>query len=137
MWFTAEFGNFIGRIETRAPNRVTVFPVPTDGAAPTGIVVGPDGNIWFGEIGNSGAIGRILTHAPNTITEFPVPGGSNVGDVAVGPDHNIWFTEAGADTVGRITPETPNTITLFPVPLPGGVPSGITAGPDGNMWFTE
>jgi streptogramin lyase len=112
---------------------VTDFTVPTSGAGPRGVTLGPDGNFWFAE--NAVAqIGR-MTPAGN-FTEFPQPntGCDPIGIVA-GPDGNLWFTEFFADKIGRLTPG--GALTVFNLPTANCNAQGITVGPDGNLWFTE
>jgi virginiamycin B lyase len=77
------------------------------------ITAGPDGNLWFTELGTSvgnGKIGRITTGG--VITEF---GGSLLNPIGItaGPDGNLWFTEEGLSNgkIGRIT--TAGVITEF------------------------
>lgn len=67
LWFTEALGNHIGRISTSG--RVTLFVVPTPGAFPYSITVGPDGALWFVEF-RRGTIGRITT--AGKITEYPL-----------------------------------------------------------------
>jgi streptogramin lyase len=112
----------------------TEYPIPTTGSWPSGIIAGPDGNLWFAER-NSNKIGRITTGG--VITEFPVPSGGRPIEITTGPDGNLWFTEETGNSIGRIT--TGGVITEFPVPSGGSglLSNGITAGPDGNLWFTE
>ncbi len=106
-------------------------------AKPTGIAAGPDGNLWFTEQGNSGAIGRITP--AGVITEFTegLSVNSKPTGIAAGPDGNIWFTQqANPGRIGRITPA--GVITEFTEGLSAdSKPTGIAAGPDGNLWFTE
>ena len=107
----------------------------TTGEVPQAIAAGPDGNMWFTEIGAHPAIGRITP--TGTITEFSsgLNAAAELGGIALGPDGNMWFTEAGAHpAIGRITPT--GTITEFSSGL-SHPPEAIAAGPDGNMWFTE
>ena len=113
------------------PGQITEFRLPA-GGSPEGITAGPDGNLWFTEVG-ANAIGRITTSGQ--ITEFPPPAAESrpVG-ITAGPDDNLWFTEVGANAIGRIT--TSGQITEFPLPVAESRPVGITAGPDGNLWFT-
>ncbi len=47
IWFTEWSGNKVGRITPAGT--ITEFVVPTAASAPNGIVVGPDGNLWFAE----------------------------------------------------------------------------------------
>ena len=124
---------------------VTSFPIPlVEVVQPTGIVTGPDGNLWFTESG-SGQIGRMtpsgaLTQfdlatipppasaAPGTLAEPPSPQG-----IAAGPDGTLWFTTSDS-LIGRIS--TTGTITEFQVDGLTLANSTITRGPDGNLWFT-
>ena len=104
---------------------------------PTGIAAGPDGNLWFTQQGNSGAIGRITP--AGVITEFTAGLSANAKptEITAGPDGNLWFTEQGnSGAIGRITPA--GVITEFTDGLSvDSEPTGIAAGPDGNLWFTE
>ena len=116
----------IGRITTAGT--ITEYSIPSSYAAPTGIVAGPDGALWFTE--QSGAIGRITISG--TITEYP-------SRSQQWPRRNCGWTRWRAvvhrsqPSIGRIT--TAGTITEYP--CPGSCyPSDITAGPDGALWFT-
>jgi virginiamycin B lyase len=109
----------------------TEYPTPTASAGPTGIISGPDGNLWFLE-NSANKIGMInpTTHA---VTEFPIPtANSNPRGIAAGPDGNIWFTERTASKIGMINLTT-DAIREFATTNLN--PYGITAGPDGNLWF--
>ena len=56
MWFTELNGNKIGRISL--DGQITEIPVPSAGAQPRGIALGPNGDVWFTESG-SNKIARI------------------------------------------------------------------------------
>jgi eukaryotic-like serine/threonine-protein kinase len=129
VWFTTHQASLAGSI--------TVFPVPTASNYPAGITAGPDGNLWFTEVGSQKSEGKIGRISPSgTITEFPVPTASSSPlAIAKGPDGNLWFTDEASNKIGRISPS--GTITEFSVPTAFSIPAGITAGPDGNLWFTE
>jgi virginiamycin B lyase len=128
----------------RAAPVLTEFSLPSSTSNPNGITTGPDGALWFTEVGaedkitqnplGPSKIGRITT--AGTVTEFATPAAnSDPRGIAVGPDGNLWFAEAGGNNIGRIT--TAGVITEFPVPTANSAPNGIAAGPDGNIWFTE
>ncbi|HZU01746.1 MAG TPA: hypothetical protein VFA10_18900 [Ktedonobacteraceae bacterium] len=140
LWFTEVSANRIGRISPSGS--ITEFPVPmpipTDNNGQienglSGIVAGPDGNLWFTEV-SANKIGRISPSG--SITAFPIPTakGDPVG-ITSGPDGNLWFTESNGNKIGRITPS--GTVTEFAIPTLHSFPEGIAAGPDGNLWFTE
>lgn len=104
-----------------------------------GITLGPDGALWFVEIG-AGQVGRIDT--TGKITEYPLPDrAARPHAIVTGPDGALWFTEWAADRLGRIT--TDGTLESHPLsagPQPGdgdtrkAEPHGLTVGPDGAIW---
>ena len=110
---------------------ITEYSLPTASSYPTAIIKGPDGNLWFTEVGK---IGKITTDG--AITEYAIPT-ANTGTpgITAGPDGNVWFIESPGNKIGKITPN--GVITEYPLPTPNSYPSSITAGPDGNVWFTE
>jgi virginiamycin B lyase len=111
---------------------VTEYPLPTPGAAPFGIALGPDGAVWFAELSGR-QVGRI---APDgALTEYPIPSGNSSRFVAVGPDGAVWFTSGAGNRIGRVAAD--GWVTEYPLPAEGSDPNGITAGPDGALWFTE
>ena len=104
-------------------------------AEPYEITAGPDGNLWFTEIGTR-KIGQITPQG--VVTEFSdgITGTGDLGGIAQGPDGNLWFTELDGNRIGRITPQ--GVVTEFSQGIAAGAtPFDITAGPDGNLWFTE
>jgi streptogramin lyase len=117
--------------------RFIEYPLPMSISAPGGLVVGPDGNLWFTEYGGN-AIGRISPKG--VLKEFRLPSAnSDPSGITTGPDGNLWFVESYyGSKIGRITPT--GTITEFSVPSAttnnSGL-TGITTGPDGNLWFVE
>ena len=98
---------------------------------PAGITQGPDGAIWFTDIGN-GAVGRITGGGKYTL-QVDVGGVSD--GITVGPDSNLWFTESGANEIGRIS-TTGLQFPAFTLPA-GSEPEQIVAGPSGTVWFTQ
>ncbi len=104
------------------------------GAQPVYVVKGPDGNLWFTELG-ADAIGRITCRGRGHSIHRRITPGSQPGFMALGPDGNLWFTEYGGNRIGRITPA--GAITEFSGVSANANTVGITAGPDGNMWFAE
>jgi virginiamycin B lyase len=117
------------------PNQtVTEFPIPTANSNAFSITLGPDGNLWFTEVGGN-KIGRItpagvITEFSNGLTAGTVPGG-----ITAGPDGALWFTEIAGDKIGRMT--TAGVVTdQIPIAT-GSATHEITTGPDGALWFAE
>ncbi len=108
------------------------FATPSTESEPSGVVVGPEGNIWFAE-GAQEKIGEInpVTHATS---DFATP--SSAQSVAVGPEGDLWFTEPIVSRIGEFNPVTHAT-SDFATPTPSGEPEGIAVGPEGNLWFAE
>ncbi len=136
LWFTLRsfykgFGR-IGKITTSGT--ITEYALPFE-SAPSGITVGPDGNLWFTEgegPEKKSWVGKITTSG--TATEYSLPEGSKPLYITAGSDGNLWFTESGASKVGKVT--TSGTITEYAQPA-GSDPNEITVGPDNNLWFTD
>jgi streptogramin lyase len=143
MWFTesplnspASNGGWfakIGRITTNGV--ITEYPLPNAMSIPAAIASGPDGALWFNELGGSN-IGRITTSG--VVTEFPLPAADvGVWGIASGPDGNLWLTqEYTADNILRMT--TSGVVTTYTISSPDTAGSlDIVAGPDGAMWFCD
>jgi streptogramin lyase len=134
--------------------------VSANAVAPTGIVTGPDGALWFTQ-SNGGnprdgrsyfqaSVGRITTSG--TYSSYPVPDSASsvpeLDAITVGPNGNLWFTETAVDRIGEITPRAASP-AIHEFSLPSGdrlgqrVGSSITsadtiaAGPGNDIWFTE
>jgi streptogramin lyase len=142
LWFTEEAhtANKIGRVSTGGVvsefGGLSPAPLPTTSlteTGPTEITLGPDGNLWFTEIGNN-KIGRITP--TGVVTEFSVPGAtpSRPDGIVAGPDDRLWFTQSNSSQIGAIT--TTGVVDEYPLPA-GSNPGDITVGPDGKLWFTE
>jgi len=94
-------------------------------------VSGPDGNLWFSEIGH---IGRITPEG--VITHFALSGqNSKRHRRGEGADGNVVVHNPGANTVGRLTPT--GAIRQYPLPARNNQPTGIAHGSDGSPLFTE
>jgi streptogramin lyase len=111
--------------------------VPTAASQPYRLTSGPDGNVWFTELG-AGRIGRMDPADPAaTVTDFSVPTArSQPQAITAGPDGNLWFTEYVGNRIARIT--RAGAVTEYSAGLSvNSGPEGIAAGPDGKLWFTE
>jgi streptogramin lyase len=114
------------------PRTFDVIPLD-ERRQPIGITSGPDGNVWFTEVGTN-AIGRITPRG--VVTEFPIPSASSDPEsITSGPDGALWFTEYGSDSIGRMT--TKGMVSEFALPGSYAGLADIATGPDGKLWFTE
>lgn len=112
---------------------ISEYQVPSADAIPHGIVVGPDGDLWFHEA-SANKIGRITLSGQVTEYPIPTPNCCTQGFLGVGPDKAIWFTEDNVQQIGRIT--MGGHISEYRVPSPGFL-GAVTGGPDHAVWFTE
>jgi streptogramin lyase len=119
---------------------VTELGMPSNGQYPTGIAVGADGNMWFGESTLvDGDIGSVTpTGNSPTFNEYPFPTGNGqvyASKVAPGPDGKMWTSNTGySSDIGTMS--ISGTGATFPTTTQT-YPKGIVEGPDGAMWFTQ
>ena len=133
VWFYAAAGPPNEIVKMTPGGTFTGYPfMSTLSEIADNMVVGPDGDIWFSDMGTT-SIGKI---APDgTITEYPLAPGALPTNITVGPDGNLWFAD-NSSAIGRIT--TSGSVQEFKSGLQtGAVPDAIAPGPDGNVWFTD
>jgi streptogramin lyase len=102
------------------------YPV---GTISSPIVVGADGNIWYG-IQNG--IGRVTLDGQ--VQTFPLGTNLEFDFVALGPDGNVWTVERYLHTLYAITPSGAVAHTFT---LPGDWYGAMTAGADGKLWIAS
>src|SRR5262249_38161291 len=120
---------------------VNSYPVPTANAQPAGITKGPDGNLWFTELGSGmGGVSHVGLISPTThvATEFTVSSFQpKPASIVTGSDGNLWFAESGGSRIGMVNAAS-HAVKEYPyAATTAGVPSRIAKGPDGNLWFTQ
>jgi hypothetical protein len=113
----------------RTVSRLAQTAARSPAPAPTAMVRGPDGAVWFAESGRA-AIGRL--GLDGGVSHFPLPSefGDQIGGLAAGPDGGIWFTAPKGFRVGRLS--TRGTFTSYRT---SWNPYSITAGPSHAIWF--
>lgn len=110
---------------------ITEYPLVTQDANSANMTLGPDGAMWFSELG-AGKIGRVASDG--TVTEYPLAdANSQPRGITAGPDGALWFAQTSA--IGRIT--TSGAVTEYPLPSGPVGAQDIVAGPDGALWFTQ
>ena len=132
-------GGGIGRITL--DGTITDFQTPTPASGPMGIVVGPDGNLWFTENNiyywnSPNRIGRITPQG--AFREYWIPGAPRTGGpwgITRGADGALWFSESGGNAIARLDinsptcPAPPPTASTMPaqLPLPARSVAGATS----------
>jgi streptogramin lyase len=142
VWATAALIVALGLLLALGVGSAVAAPVGTitrfsaglnPGATPRWLVLGPDGDLWFTDIGKTRAIGRITPGG--AITEFSA-GLSERGlsEWLVAGGGYVWFSDGEA--IERVTPG--GTIAKFTAGLNAGSrPESPVLGPEGNLWFTD
>ncbi len=142
LWFTetgpadsdpADTGiNNLGQIS--ATGEIKEIPLPVTDSDPTGMTLGPDGNVWFTEA----ATGDARRSTAEGVISDPIAASaanSMPGGMTNGPDGNLWFTENATGIVDRLTPD--GVLNSFPLSNAGSAPTELAVGADGNLWFAE
>lgn len=107
-------------------------------SAPTGIIMGPDHQIWFTSLMNH-AIGRINPSTHEISMFFDSTDAMKMpANIYPGPDRCLWFTCVGSNHIGRIDPfakNPANSITLYSH-SDIKKPVAIKCSSDGYIWFS-
>jgi len=122
---------YIGRIDVNGAITKTTFN--SYGNDFSGLVVGPDQNIWFTT--GSGTIGVLVPGSTQISRTYHLPANGSGGRLVVGGDKNLWLVDNGNNAIARIT--TAGAISEFPVTESNAGLTNLTAGPDGSIWFAE
>jgi virginiamycin B lyase len=131
LWYGSAALNKIIRSTTTGGTKECT--IPTGGASPFGVTLGPDKRMWFAEYaaGNVGAVTSACV-----VTEYPLGfSPSDSIDIKLGSDNNLWLS-SDYNGIVRVTPE--GVVTTFSLPDGNDAqPSALALGGDGNMWFLE
>jgi len=136
LWFTNEETNYIGRLDPKT-GKMTLTKVPTQHAAPYGIVVLQKGAPFFCEFGAN----KLASIDPNTmkIREYTLPAvGARPRRIALAPDGTVYYTDFARGYVGHFDPSAGTLLKEWP--SPGGSdsePYGIAITNDGKVWYSE
>ena len=117
---------YVGKATTAGSIEEFAIPVTSGNSTPVAITSGPDGNLWFTDVGQN-ALGT--TTEAGQITEFPMPVDFDTNFTAVaypagispGPDGNLWITEKTG-----LTRYDGSSFTAFTTPFEVG---SVTKGP--------
>lgn len=139
IWFTVQIGNFVGRLSLANPQAdqaVDLIAVPTPGARPYGIKVGPDGTVWVALLGTN----KLAAVDPKTLvlTEHVIPAAdARPRRLEVTADGVVWYADYRRGVAGRFDPATG---AYGEVPLPAGDdsrPYGTALDAAGVLWIVE
>jgi virginiamycin B lyase len=135
IWFTAEGGNFVGRLDV-AIGEIDLLPIATKNSRPFGITVSSGNEIWIAASGRN-ALLRV-DPASMTITEIETPNeDSRPRRILTTSDDQVWYADYELGLLGRYSPQS-GAFTEWP--LPGGAtsrPFGMAVDRDDRIWVVE
>lgn len=126
---------------------VTEFALPTPIRAPNGVLVAPDGSVWFGEQAVEG-LGHFFPQN-RTLVEYawpfsypapPSPGGlcgdkTDIWGIAIW-DGKVWASDPTGNQLVGLDPSN-GDVTTVKLPTNSSFPYTLTSGPNGTLWFPE
>lgn len=132
VWFSAQGSGHLGILDPKSG--AVRFVALGRGAAPHGVIAGPDGAAWLTD-GGQNAIARVdpLGEAVR-LWKLPRQGYANLNTATFDANGVQWFTGQGG-VYGRLDPKS-GEMRLFDAPRGSG-PYGITATPHGAVYFAS
>jgi virginiamycin B lyase len=133
LWVCGQRNGTLGRFDPRT-SQIKVISLG-EGAAPHGVVRGPDGAAWVTE-GGQNAIARIDDKS-HEVRLFPLPAGrerANLNTPVFDKKGILWFSGQNG-IIGRLDFNF-GKMEVFDVPRGAG-PYGMTRTPSGEIWFAS
>ncbi len=131
VWFTAQRSGDLGWFDPQS-GRTELVPLGR-GAAPHGVIQGPDKAAWITDSGQ-GAIVRVGWPGRD-VRVFPLPAGTpyaNLNTASFDHEGDLWFT-GQSGVVGRLAVRT-GSVSVRDAPRGPG-PYGICTAPNGDVWW--
>ncbi len=142
MWFTEPGVNSVASITQKG--LVTQYPLPSPSADKLGnIVLGPDGNLWLGALGDSGNASYVLRVTPSGVITPSALAANSTADpdvLAAGPDGELWMPDLPGTDGGLTSMTTSGTFATYPGIVPtADTISSMISDPGGAdaLWMTD
>ena len=145
LWFTEYGTNTIGFLNTQTHTLVETS-TPTTNSTPYGMVMAPDGTMWFTE--NEIGLGQIGSFTPTASGKVTIAEHKVVAQrphlLTIDRQGNIWYSDGFSGFMGVFNPRTgtsneflvySGTCTL--TSCTGTHISGIAVDSQGHIWFTD
>lgn len=106
IWFTGKLTNTVGRVNI-STGVVQHYELPTLGAVPIYVVLGPDDHVWGTCLANNNIFRVTTTGECPKVTEIPITATSeNSRPIAIKPAPNgerfMWFSNEATHTVAKV-----------------------------------
>ena len=135
IWFwlepnTSNESDYVGYIDT-STGLTTAFSTGRKRTGPSSqIVLGPDGNLWFG-VGED--VGRVTQSGAVSLFATK-PAINDVETIVAGPDGDLWFSGPNAgEAIGRMT----TAGKMHGETVVGDGIAQLVLGPDNHVWGTD
>ncbi len=116
------------------------FNIPQNESYPLGLVTDSNGNVWFGEGGNTTDNIEEFIPANQTFRSFHIPISPQfvwIWTPIFDSSGNLWFTTTNGTDIWRLDPST-GQFTAFSTDSPNTDPYALTYDPASNqIWFTS
>ena len=135
LWFTAQAGNFVGRLRL-SDSTIDLVPVPTRKSGPFGIAVNSRSELWVAASQRNALIH--VDPVNMSVTEIATPHeDSRLRRLVVTSDDRVWYADYALGSLGRYDPRSGQ---FSEWPMPGGTgsrPFGMTVDRDDRIWVIE
>lgn len=134
IWIAERTASQIVRFDVTSKTFGTPRPTLTANAAPTQIVVCPDGQTLCFTENNAVKLGQITP--AGVITEHSLSPATSASGLTLGADFNLYFTDPAQNKVGQISGISFG-VSEFAIPTASSQPAFLSLGPDSQIYFTE
>lgn len=134
IWIAESNASAIVRFDVASKTFGTPRPTLTANAAPTQIVVCPDGQTLCFTENNAAKLGQITP--AGVVTERSLAPATSAFGLVGGADFNLYFTDRAQNKIGQISGISFG-VNEFAIPTAGAQASFLTLGPDSQIYFTE
>jgi virginiamycin B lyase len=134
VWFTAIYGNRIGRWD-RATAKIKVWEPPTTNSFPYGIAIDKHDNVWIAEF--HGCKVAKFESVGEKWTEYPaLTQPCSIRRLGVDSKGTVWFGVFSSGKLAKLDPET-GKVVEFNIPMPNSAPYDVWPDPQDNIWITD
>lgn len=134
IWIAESNASAIVRFDVTAHTFGTPRPTLTANAAPTQIVVCPDGQTLCFTENNAAKLGQITP--AGVVTEHSLAPATSAFGLVNGADFNLYFTDRAQNKIGQISGISFG-VSEFAIPTAASQPAFLSLGPDAQIYFTE
>ncbi len=134
IWIAENNASQIVRFDLSTQTFGTPYPTLTANAAPTQIVICPDGQTLCFTENNAAKLGQITP--AGVVTEHPLAPATSAFGLVGGADFNLYFTDPAQNKAGRISGIS-FAASEFAIPTASAQPAFMSLGPDLEIYFTE